>query len=139
MSELKILGAALKQKKVITAIQTCMNPKEEFTSQAQLVYKRICKWYDDDPNSNSVDSEILKASLMRENKRHADKLGQFVDHITDLDVSEVNVLQEIVSTKTNKIMQELGARMLNFEPYESMVDELGALEELHSSDFVGRD
>ena len=139
MSELKILGAALKQKKVITAIQTCMNPKEEFTSQAQLVYKRICKWYDDDPNSNSVDSEILKASLMRENKRHADKLGQFVDHITDLDVSEVNVLQEIVSTKTNTIMQELGARMLNFEPYESMVDALGALEELHSSDFVGRD
>jgi archaellum biogenesis ATPase FlaH len=133
MGELNILAASLEKKGVLIAIDSCMNIKEEFTSQAQIILKSIRRWYEEDPEATKVDPELLKNSVMRENKRHAEKLGLFIDKIAGIEVSAINVQKEIINTKADKIMQDLGARMLNFEPYETMTEELRILEELHNN------
>ena len=139
MSELNILAAALQKKEVLVAIDACLDVKEDFTSQAQLVLKGIREWYETDPEFNGkVDRELLRGAVTRSNPRHAEKLGIFVDRLFSQEVSPDNIQSSILGVKRAKVMHDLGSKMLNNPPYETLIPELQQLEALHGDDFEER-
>lgn len=114
-------------RKTIPIIDEFVDLKKELTPTAQLVYKGIKEHYEADNGINEVDLQLFEDKLCRRNRRHKEKIQEFIKRAAGDSSSPTHVRSHILETKVAILEESLGARMINFAPYKEIENDIKTL------------
>lgn len=126
--EKKILGACLFDRSSYIELAPYLS-EEDFSDQGNILYNVITDYYEKDPETDSVDIDLLKSRIKREYPKHSKK---FISVIDDLELSSFpNLITELIKFKKHTVSLKLSNALLNSNDSEvkELIDEYTSLEQ----------
>lgn len=110
--EKQILGAAGSSRKAWETL-VGWECSADFGPEGSQVFSTISEYYEKDPKAESADLTIIKSRLMRQlsNPKHQDLFKMYIGGIEDLDLSAINLVEEVGKLKQHRAGQELAAAL----------------------------
>lgn len=78
---------------------------DDFSDLVQIIWEEVKDYYNNDPNAEFVDKEILTKRLVRKHKKHGEIFSNFIKALEE--VSTINVLQEAIDVKLEAVRHKL--------------------------------
>lgn len=108
--ETRILAAAYQDRDACLVIDKLLT-EQELGVHGQVLLKYANAFYEADESADSVDVDIIKSKLGRENPKHADQFYTILDSFSH--VSVPNVIDDIAAHKKQQIGLRLSAALLD--------------------------
>lgn len=115
----------------------------DLSPEGILVWDTVKKYYDRDKKAKSVDLELLKKQVLRRvenNKKHVEALSMYLDRVALKDVSDINVVSEVLNSKRKNLEMLIAEQMAQGQrdSYKNLLKELEAID-LHDDLDTGVD
>ena len=105
MLEQKLMSAMIKDRASFTQAEK-FDVNEFLSEPSKVVYEQIQQYYDNDSSATSVDIDILKSRLERNNPNHFNMLEKLLNSLPE-EVSSSNVMREIADIKKQNVAMEI--------------------------------
>lgn len=98
--EEKILAAIIADREGFNRIDQHLS-QDDVSPEGAIVLKEIRKFYYKDAQADKADIEIIRKMVMRrlQNPKHSDVFKTYLDRVENTEVSEVNVVSEVLASK----------------------------------------
>lgn len=114
-SEKGILAAFILNRDAYDLLQPVIK-EDDFSIQAQIIYKYINDFYNKDSDAIKIDKDILLSKIARKHQKHTDMFATILEDIEDYSVP--NVVEEFIALKKHTCSQELSTLLLGEEEEE---------------------
>ncbi len=109
--------------------------ESDFTPEGKIVFDAISVYYTKDVNAQSADRSLVLSAIKRKlsNAKHDELFARYFENLPK-DVSDVNVLSEVVGLKREKVAYELQSALAGRKDEESirhLIDKWQGLEDPH--------
>ena len=106
---------------------------DDLTPEGDMIWKMIKEYYDRDKKATSVDLEILTKKVYRkvqDNPKHKELLEVYLQRVSTVDVSSINVVAEVLEYKKDVVRIHLADALVagNQEQSRDLIDKLQALD-----------
>lgn len=137
-NENKILNLAFISREAYNALEK-YQVGEDFEGYAKILYDQITSYYQQDPDAQACDAEIVLARIARNHPKHEETFRLVIQGF-DSDLSVPNMIKEIIEVKKRNVAHELSGALLSnndgqaeglIEEYQKLAD--GLLEEEHET------
>ena len=108
--EQQLVAAAIKSRGAFGELLST-DVEQDFSDKARIVWNEVKEYYGNDPESASVDINILKSIIERKHPKHAEMLCSYFDNLDDLSVP--NLMHEIMEVKLSAIRHNLAAELMS--------------------------
>ena len=117
MRERHVLAATMHDREALTAVADHIG-REDFSEQGYVIWTGICKYYDADAGCRSVDAGILADSIGRgvSADKHKTMFSNLIAGLDGFDVSNRNVVDDLLATKREVKGNQLANALLSGEP-----------------------
>src|SRR5574343_1915446 len=111
MNEVKILGAALHDRKAWTVISKHLR-SDDLSDKGSLVYEEITRWYELDPDAQRCDPEVIQERILQAYPKHEAVFKAMLQGMEP--ISDKNITAAFLEFKANvvssKLIQALAAK-----------------------------
>ena len=106
---------------------------DDLTPEGDMIWRMIKEYYDRDKKATSVDLEILTKKVYRkvqDNPKHKELLEVYLQRVSTVDVSSINVVAEVLEYKKDVVRIHLADALVagNQEQSRDLIDKLQALD-----------
>lgn len=135
MRERHVLAAAINDRAAFTAVADHVE-RDDFSEQGHVVWQGIMEYYDADSGAGQVDAGILGDNIARAvaADKHKDMFRNLVQSLDEFDVSERNVVDDLLATKREVVGHRLANALLSGENAGELLSEYDVL--LDAKDFL---
>jgi len=130
--EQQLVAAAIKDRGAFGELLST-DVEQDFSDKARIVWNEVKEYYGNDPESASVDVNILKSRIERKHPKHAEMLCAYFDNLDGLSVP--NLMQEIMEVKLSAVRHNLASELVagNDSKVDDLLDNYNKLRagELH--------
>ena len=129
--EAKILAAIIADRKSFDRIDPHLT-EEDVTPEGGIILREIRKFYQKDPKAEKADVDIIRNRVHRglTNPKHGELFDLTFQRIKDTDVSAVNVVEDVLSTKRESAELAL-AEAIHAKDHGRTYDLIDRLMSLH--------
>ena len=117
--EQQLVAAAIKSRGAFGELLST-DVEQDFSDKARLVWNEVKEYYGNDPESASVDINILKSRIERKHPKHAELLCAYFDNLDALSVP--NLMEEVMALKLSAVRHSLASELM--AGHDNKVDEL---------------
>ena len=124
--EQKLIAASIKSREAFEELLVA-EVESDFSDKALILWKEVKEYYGNDPESASVDLEVLKKKVHRKYTKHADLLMTYFDGIDEISVP--NIMKEVIDMKLEVIGHKLAQELVagNYDKADNLLDNYNKL------------
>jgi len=130
--EQKLISAVILDREIYEEVVS-LNLEEDLSDQAKIIFKVVEQYYNNDPEIEKADVEILQSMLNRQYPKHAELFSTFLSGLDP--ISPSNVLDEVVAVKLESVKHKLAQELIattnkkTSSKIEDLIDKYHSLKE----------
>ena len=128
--ERKVLASLCQDRSNWNAVKDVLN-REELSPEGGIIYGLIDEWYATDGEARSVDLDILCSRVARRvsSDKHIELISQIIRGFGDMDVSGINIVNEVRDQKAHAIGLQIASRLSSGKDADELLDKYKELKQ----------